>query len=51
MNGNSTSNHENIVPPPLHITFNNHVQNNIYTAWKANKYIEFSLLQPNKPRQ
>jgi hypothetical protein len=51
MNGNSTSNHENIVPPPLHITFNNHVQNRIYTAWKTNKYMEFSLLQPNKPRQ
>jgi hypothetical protein len=34
MKGNNTNNHENAVAPPLHITFNNHVQNIIYTALK-----------------
>ena len=34
MKGNNTNNHENAVAPPLHITFNNHVQNTMYTALK-----------------
>lgn len=34
MKGINTSNHENEVAPPLHITFNSQVQNTIYTALK-----------------
>lgn len=49
--GINTNNHENNVPPPLHIIFNNHVQNAIYTALNIKIYMLFSVVHPRAPKQ
>lgn len=50
-NGNNTRNHEIYLCPLLHIRFNIHVQNNIYTSFNIIMRIVLGTLQLKLPTQ